>query len=440
MLPMRNIPFKIIALMGINEGEFPKVERKPTFDLISLHFRKGDRSRRADDRYQFLEILLSARQQLIITYIGQSQATNDAIPPSVVVTELLDALRDYYQLTDLTTRQPLQPFSRCYFDDTENLFSFSEADCDTAKALSTAKPDPVLWWQGIIKTETEEVVEVSELLRFFQHPQRYFLRQQLHLRYAGVNAETQEREPFAINELNTYDISQDWIQQLLDGSPMSLKKLQAQGKWLPGVAGEVEFEQHQQAMAEFVGRINATNIGISIDDLAVDIKIGGYRLIGKLGNRYHNGSLLYRYADLKGKDFVAAWLHHLILNRLREQPTYLLSANDYLLFQPKLCYPDYLPRFLEIFRLGQQQPNAFFVEAALAYVQQTLVLKTSNRATKSPLDTALAYLAKAVQYPNEHELRQLYGNVADMDLVLPDAFEQDCETLLVPAWEAAHDC
>ena len=63
MLPMRSIPFKVIALLGMNEGEFPKIDRNPSFDLIAQHFRKGDRSRRADDRYQFLEIILSARQQ-----------------------------------------------------------------------------------------------------------------------------------------------------------------------------------------------------------------------------------------------------------------------------------------------------------------------------------------------------------------------------------------
>ena len=93
MLPMRSIPFKVIALLGMNDGEFPKIDRNPTFDLLAQNFRKGDRSRRGDDRYQFLEILLSARQQLIMTYIGQSISHNDAIPPSVVISELLEVLQ-----------------------------------------------------------------------------------------------------------------------------------------------------------------------------------------------------------------------------------------------------------------------------------------------------------------------------------------------------------
>ena len=434
MLPMRSIPFKIIALMGINEGEFPKVDRKPTFDLISQHFRKGDRSRRADDRYQFLEILLSTRQQLIITYIGQSQSNNEAIPPSVVVTELLDVLRDYYQLSGLIIRHPLQPFSKRYFDDTSDLFSFSEADCDTAKALSAPKPVPTLWWQGFIQTETEEVIELADLFRFFQHPQRYFMRQQLHLRYTGIVAETQEREPFTTNELNLYNLNQEWIQDLLTGSQVSLKKLQAQGLWLPGAAGALEFEQHQLAMQEFVERIRTTNIGQPLDDLAVDLKIGGYRLVGNLGNRYQNGSLIYRYADLKGKDFIAAWLHHLIINPLQEQKTVLTSADEDLLFPPDSCDPDYLPQLIEIYKQGQQQPNAFFVEAALAYLKRA----DKQRAVKSPLDAARDFLSVAISYPSEHELRQIYGNVLDMGSVLTDTFEHQCETLLLPAWNAAH--
>ena len=439
MLPMRSIPFKIIALMGINEGEFPKVDRKPTFDLIALNFRKGDRSRRADDRYEFLEVLLSARQQLIITYIGQSQANNEVIAPSVVVTELLDVLRDYYQLSDLITRHPLQPFSKRYFDGASDLFSFSEADCETAKALSAPKPEPVLWWQGAIQTETEEtiedVIELSDFFRFFQHPQRYFMRQCVHLQFKGISAETQEREPFDINELNLYEINQEWIQQLLVNSNVSVTKLQAQGLWLSAAAGELEFEQHQLEMEEFVERIRATNIGQTLDDLALDLKIGNYRLVGKLGNRYQNGSLHYRYANLKGKDFITAWLMHLLINQLQKQKTYLISSDENLLFPHDICDSSYLPQFIEIYKLGQQQPNAFFVEAALAYLKQA----GKQRAIKSPLDAAKEYLSTVITYASEHELRQLYGNVADMELVLTDTFEQQCETLLLPAWNAAHE-
>jgi exodeoxyribonuclease V gamma subunit len=86
---------------------------------------------------------------LIITYIGQSISHNETIPPSVVISELLEVLEESYQLSDLITRHPLQPFSPRYFNGTPDLFSFSEADCETARALSAPKPAPALWWQDI---------------------------------------------------------------------------------------------------------------------------------------------------------------------------------------------------------------------------------------------------------------------------------------------------
>ncbi|MEF3076560.1 exodeoxyribonuclease V subunit gamma [Methylobacter sp. Wu1] len=438
MLPMRSIPFKVIALLGMNDGEFPKVDRAPTFDLLGRHFRKGDRSRRADDRYQFLEILLSTRQRLIMTYIGQSISQNDAIPPSVIISELLDVLEDSYGLTGLVIRHPLQPFSPRYFDGVSELFSFSATDCATAKALSATRQEPQLWWQGAIEIEANERIDLSELFAFFLHPQRYFLRQQLDLRFGGMEAKAEEREPFEIGKLDGYAIHHGWIRQQLSGTSISLKKLQAQGRWLAGSPGELEFERQQKLIAEFVQRIEQKNLGPALDDLPVDIKVGSYRLIGKLGNRYQNGSLFYRYADLKGKDFINAWLHHLVINRLEPQATCLFSTDEDLLFLPEHCQPEYLPELIEIYRLGQQQPDAFFVEPALAYVRQAHKLNAGSRATKSALDTAMEQLARAVEQPYEPELRRLYRNADDIARVLGESFERQCQALLQDVWAATH--
>ncbi|MFA5923366.1 MAG: exodeoxyribonuclease V subunit gamma [Methylococcaceae bacterium] len=438
MLPMRSIPFKVIALLGMNEGEFPKIDRNPTFDLLTHNFRKGDRSRRADDRYQFLEILLSARQKLIITYIGQSISHNETIPPSVVISELLEVLQESYQLPYPVILEPLHPFSQRYFNGTPDLFSFSEADCETARALSAPKPAPALWWQGTINPEAEEVIELNELFSFFRHPQRYFMRRQMDVRFNGIEAEAEEREPFAIDKMEGYSIYHEWIQETLNGKTVSVKKFQAQGRWLSGVLGELEFDRQQESINEFVGRITAKNPGEHLDDLPIDIKIKDYRLIGKLTNRYKNGSLFYRYADLKGKDFVCSWLHHLIINQVQEQATFLLSTDEDLILLPDYCRPDPLSAFLDIYQAGNNAPDAFFVEAALAYIKQAHKLENGNRASKSALDVAKEQLSRAIQQPYEPELKRLYHNVTDMTQVLGETFEQHCQILLQPLWNATH--
>jgi len=438
MLPMRSIPFKVIALLGMNEGEFPKIDRPPTFDLLGHHYRKGDRSRRADDRYQFLEILLSARQQLLITYIGQSITTNNSIPPSVVINELLDVLQENYQLTNVIIKHPLQPFSARYFDGESDLFSFSVADCATSQKLigRDLRTDALpAWWQGTVPVAEEMVIDISELFRFFRHPQRYFLQQQLNVRLTGIEADAEEREPFALDRSEVYTIHQEWIAARLQGGNLSVQKLQAQGRWLSGVQGELEFSRQQPLVDKFVAAIQSINTGSALDDKPIDMTVGGYRVIGKLGNLFEHGSLFYRYAGLKGKDFVCVWLHHLLMNQLQPQTTYLLSSDGSLCFLPEDCQTEVLVGLLDVYRLGQQQPDAFFVETALAYIDQAYKLNHNGRSKKSPLDVAREQLERSLTQAYEPELRRLFGQ-ADLALLLGEVFEQQCQSLLQTVWNA----
>lgn len=434
MLPMRSIPFKLIALLGLNQGEFPKIDRAPSFDLIAQNFRQGDRSRRADDRYQFLEILLSARQQLIITYIGQSIHTNEEIPPSVVISELLETLENHYQLTDLITKHPLQAFSQQYFNETSELFSFSQTDFQTALALNTEKQDSERWWQGTLETETLEIIDINDLFSFYRHPQQYFLKQQLGIRFTGLSADVEEREPFAIETLDAYAINQQWIEHKLNGTAFSLEKLQAQGRWLSGVNGKLEFDRQEPAITEFSEMILNKCLGERKTDYAVDETIDNYRLIGNLSHIYHNGSLFYRYANLKGKDFIQAWLHHLIINHVHIQYTHLISLDEILMFSSDTEQPDALKTLIKIYLQGQQQPEAFFTESAFAYIKQALKLKTSKRAKIPAIISAQEQLKKEIAY--DRTLQQLYQNVDPLTELLNNDFEAYCNDLLLDVWEA----
>ena len=101
------------------------------------------------------------------------------------------------------------------------------------------------------------------------------------VRFNGIEAEAEEREPFAISRIDGYSIYHEWIQETLNGTAVSVKKLQAQGRWLSGVLGELEFDRQQEVINEFVERIKAKNLGEPLDDLPIDIKIKDYRLARK---------------------------------------------------------------------------------------------------------------------------------------------------------------
>jgi exodeoxyribonuclease V gamma subunit len=96
--PMRSIPFRIVCLVGMDDGAFPRLAQQLSFDLMAQAPRLGDRSTREDDRYLFLETLLSARDRLYISYVGQSVKDNSPAPPSVLVSELLDYVEQGFTL------------------------------------------------------------------------------------------------------------------------------------------------------------------------------------------------------------------------------------------------------------------------------------------------------------------------------------------------------
>lgn len=161
MLPMRSIPAKVICIIGLNYGIFPRIDSSPNFDLIREYPRRGDRSLRNEDRYLFLETLISARERIYLSYTGQGIEDNSTIPPSVVISELLDYLDQGFVVNDdsvslkrgeqnskplssyILTQHRLQPFSPAYFDGStqaeSRLFSYSRGNFLAASALRAKK-------------------------------------------------------------------------------------------------------------------------------------------------------------------------------------------------------------------------------------------------------------------------------------------------------------
>src|SRR5690606_24247449 len=123
LMPMRAIPFRQVCLLGMNDGDYPRPRNPAHFDLMEKDYRPGDRSRRDDDRYLFLEAMLSARDCFYISWVGRSVVDNAASPPSVLVGQLRDHIAATWlsddmtssALAHITTEHPLQAFSPEYF-------------------------------------------------------------------------------------------------------------------------------------------------------------------------------------------------------------------------------------------------------------------------------------------------------------------------------------
>ena len=92
MSSLRSLPFAVVCAIGLNDGAFPRPHRAAEFDLMAAQPRRGDRQRRDDERGLMLDLLLAARRSLYLSYTGRSVRDNASLPPSVLVSELLDVL------------------------------------------------------------------------------------------------------------------------------------------------------------------------------------------------------------------------------------------------------------------------------------------------------------------------------------------------------------
>lgn len=92
-LPFRSIPFKIVAILGLNYDKFPRTEQRLDFNLMNRQPQPGDRNIKNNDKHLFLESILSASEALYLSYIGKSVKNNKPLPPSILVDELLDYIQ-----------------------------------------------------------------------------------------------------------------------------------------------------------------------------------------------------------------------------------------------------------------------------------------------------------------------------------------------------------
>lgn len=217
LMPMRAVPFEQVWLLGMNDGDYPRSVRPADFDLMAQDYRPGDRSRREDDRYLFLEALLSARQKLVISWVGRDIRDNSPRPPSVLVGQLRDHLAAIWQSQDqrplleaLTLEHPLQPFSRRYFepDRDPRLFTFAHEWRDIHSEQQS------LDLQQLPALQPEGSLNLNQLAAFLRNPVATFYRQRLGIHWQNQEESVEDEENFQLDGLNLWQLQKHLLDQV----------------------------------------------------------------------------------------------------------------------------------------------------------------------------------------------------------------------------------
>ncbi|HNX57698.1 MAG TPA: exodeoxyribonuclease V subunit gamma, partial [Spirochaetota bacterium] len=408
MLPMRSVPFRVIAVLGLDDRSFPLSTKLPSFDLMGKHPAAGDRSKRNDDRYLFLETIMSAKDFLYLSYNGRSPYDNSVRPPSVILRELCEYIRDNFdmpggsgeKLVDtITVDHHLHLFNPAYFGGSERLYSYSSGMCDIASACAK-NLEPAAFECGLSSEIPESFNSLSpdELKKFFRKPVRWFCTERLGLRIPVEGSSLQDEEPLEMEFENRLILSDVMIRRICGGESASdcFDWARASGMIPPLEFGMKELED-LAADAEKVGARMRALMKCAPSTRAVDFSIesGGRRV------RVH-GDVTDIYDDLivRGRmthwstDDIDMWLDHLLVCATGTPvATVFVSRDGILTHEPigknEAC--ERLSELISVYLRGLVRPVHLFPKSSREYAAQHLE-------NENP-DVSL-YKARAVWLPN----------------------------------------
>jgi exodeoxyribonuclease V gamma subunit len=466
MVPMRSLPFRLVCLLGLDDGALPRRTPAAGFDLISQHPRRGDRARRLDDRYLLLEILLSARDALYLSYVGRDPRNNAELPPSVLISEVLESVdltayavrrsgfsRDAVDpeasllqepaSKHLTIAHPLQPFAPGNFaGGAQRSYAASwfraaqrlaEPPQSSPAAFAGRLPEPGADWLHI---------EPSQLLQCFRHPARFLLEQRLGLRLADADEALASDEPFALEgpawrglrQLALEAVERDW-------SPEQERNVARAAGWLPtGELGQALWGKLRGPVRAFAPRLFEARPEEQAQPLLVDVQLGGVHIHGWLEGVTSSGLFEWRLNAPSAWDLPAFWLRHLLLNlsatpAIARESLLISPVQDWqlgLLVNPR----ELLLPWLEAYREALCEPLPLMLKSSYGFAEGLL-----KPGRKEPIEAA-RYKAQVAWEgadfsPLPGESQDPWYALAFRDReVLGERFETLAQELIVPALQA----
>jgi exodeoxyribonuclease V gamma subunit len=329
MLPMRCIPFKGIALLGMDTA-FPRETFPVSFDLMRTAGarRKGDRSREQDDRYIFLETILSARNWLHISYVGRDIEKNSTIPPSSLVDELVEYItancsnqRDSI-VNSLFVRHPLHAYSSLYFSEKISLFTYSDTNAAIrSSANNFNKADRLFCPVAISAPVTTEPVTVSPefFAEAFLNPSRFFMERGMNLRLERTLESLPDHEPFVIGARESAGLKRALIKTSSVDTNTLYRKSTLSALLPPANMGEFAWdatindarsiiEKSQQFLADTI--LVDTDINITLSNICIKGTIKSYK-----GD---DSFVLVNPVKTTPLHLLKTWLFHNMLNCMHE--------------------------------------------------------------------------------------------------------------------------
>ncbi|SOD73496.1 DNA helicase/exodeoxyribonuclease V gamma subunit [Jatrophihabitans sp. GAS493] len=325
LVPMRSVPHRVVCLLGMDDGAFPRQGVADGDDLLAREPRTGERDVRSEDRQLFLDAVCAAQKHLIIAYTGADPRNGAKVPPCVPLGELLDAVDATAQApgggharSHVVVRHPLQPFDRRNFLPAQlgplGPFSFDPSGLAGARAAASPRHQvPPLVSAPLGDPPPSDNVGLDDLVRFLQHPAKAFLRQRLDVSTATPDDDPDDALTVELDGLQGWAIGERVLQRCMSGTTQrtaaQLERLR--GDLPPGPLGN-------RALRVIGGRVDAllhaSEIERRVEARSLEIAVplsNGRTLSGTVNGVRDHAILTTTYSSLGAKHRLTAWVRYL---------------------------------------------------------------------------------------------------------------------------------
>ncbi|MDA8621660.1 exodeoxyribonuclease V subunit gamma [Psychrosphaera sp.] len=480
LMPMRSVPFDIVCVLGLNDGEFPRHVEPLSFDLVGLNKpRKGDRARKLDERYLFLEAVCSAREKLHLSYLGQSSKNNQELMPSVLLSELLDYLQESFIVDNpqsasqrlnvkdqVVIKHALQPFNRQYFVDNHLSTVGKSFNKQWYRSMMGAienqafEPSNIevlasndgfdLFFTDVIQdklkaVDNQIIVDTDDLIAFAKNPLKHFYKQQLGVNLTLNDHNLSDVEAFEHDGLQKYKHVHSLVNLNQDVELGIKQSWLASGAFPPKAWGEDLFTEYQETVHKLES--NLENLKLAYAETSksvpsgsikssVELKVGPVEVSLRGSFNIDGGlSLVKRLStSIRADDRIEAWLIHL-LRSLSDKPgpTFILSHNNNDFISHNAISTEVaieaLEQWLELYLMSTQcsEPIKWYGRFAYNAALDMLNNKTDDGILKS-IKSSIDSMIEDDRSPIDDHVARHFG--ADKDL--PREFLVLTRRLLLP--------
>ncbi|MFS0884690.1 exodeoxyribonuclease V subunit gamma [Aeromicrobium sp. 179-A 4D2 NHS] len=330
MVPMRSVPHRVVCLVGLDDGTFPRTAHVDGDDALARRPLTGERDPRAEDRQLLLDAVMSATEHLVITYTGADEHRGQPLPPAVPLGELLDQVRRTAGDVDVVTHHPLQPF------DPRNLrpgaivgdgrpFSFDPAALAGARASLRPRLEPAPFLAADLPREEPRDVRLDELVQFVQNPVKAFWRQRLDVALPGDEDLLDEDLPITLDGLERWKIGQRLLDAAVRGVPAddAWAAVWRSGMLPPGRLGAALGSDVGTRVATLVAGTEALRAG---EATSVDVDVAlpdGRRLTGTIDGVHENRVVTVSYSTVHARHRLRDWVRLLALVAQRPEDEWI---------------------------------------------------------------------------------------------------------------------